>query len=98
KGEEQVAPAAAAGPCLTLPGDAHLDVLVDAGGALHLERLAHLDASLPVAGLAGMLDDPPLAVAARTGGDVDHLAEDRLHAPPHLAGPLALRAGGRSGA
>ena len=44
------------------------------------------------------LDDLALAVAARAGADVDHLAEHRLANGPDLAAAVALRAGDRLGA
>src|SRR5581483_5435567 len=95
EGEVQIAGRSPAWARLALAGDAHLHVLVDAGGHLHLQRLARLDTTLAVAAVAGVLDDAPLALAARACGDVDHLPEDRLHRAAHLPRPVALRAGDR---
>src|SRR5487761_1531671 len=89
----QVTAAAAPRSRLALPLVAEGDVLVDARRDGDVELLALLDAALAVAGGARLLDDPTLAVAARAGGDVDHLAEDALHGAAHLATAAAVGAG-----
>ena len=48
--------------------------------------------ALAAAGVAGRLDDPALATAARARGDVDHLAEHRLADAADLAAAVALGA------
>ena len=55
-------------------------------------------AALALARVAARLDDLALAVAARAGADVDHLAEHRLADGSDLAATVALRAGDRLGA
>src|SRR6185436_1230993 len=50
------------------------------------------------AGVAGRLDDLAVALAARAGRHVDHLAEHRLADAADLAAPVALGTGDRLGA
>ena len=65
------------------------------GGIVDLQRPLALDAALALARLARRLDDPAVALAARAGGDVDHLAEHRVPDAADLAAAVALRAGDR---
>src|SRR5689334_4752199 len=83
---------AAARPDLALVGEADLVPLVDAGGDRDPQAPASLGAPLAPAGLARVLDDLPLAPAARARGDVHHLPEHRLADRPDLAAALALGA------
>ena len=53
---------------------------------------APLSSTLAVAGRAGRLDDRALALAPRTGTDVDHLAQHRLADVADLAAAVALGA------
>ncbi len=71
--------------------------LVDAGRDRDAERPLALRAALALARDAARLDDLALAVAARTGADVDHLAEHRLADRADLTAAVALRAGRRLG-
>src|SRR6266508_575574 len=88
----------ASGTRLALARETNLVALVDACRNRDPQRPRLFDSTLAMTGLAGALDDPAFAPAARTGGDVDHLAEHRLAYRPDLAPALALRAGGRRGA
>src|SRR5829696_273951 len=82
---------------LTFVGQPDLVAFVDARRDRHPERPLPLGPSLALADLAAGLDDPALAVAARTGADVDHLAEHRLADRADLASSVALRARGGLG-
>jgi hypothetical protein len=78
----EVARRAATHAALALAGDAHLRALVDAGRDAHFERPLLLDAALARAGLAGILDDLPLAAAlgARPGDGEESLLVAELTA------------------
>src|SRR6266545_3606499 len=94
----QAARRTTAGTRLALARETNLVALVDARRNRDPQRPRLFDSTLAMTGLAGALDDPAFPPAARTGGDVDHLAEHRLAYRPDLAPALALRAGGRRGA
>ena len=94
----QAARRAAARARLALVRQADLVALVDAGRDRHPQRPLALGPAVALARLARRLDDLALAVAARAGADVDHLAEHRLADRADLAAAVALRAGDRLGA
>jgi hypothetical protein len=79
-------------PDLALVGQPDLVALVDAGRDRHPEAALALRPTVAFARLARGLDDLALTPAARTGLDVDHLAEHRLADAADLAAALALRA------
>ena len=91
-GHVQVAvrPAPWSGLALALERDALAVVDPGRDADHHLSLLA--DPSVPAADGARRGDDPSLAVAARAGDDVDHLAQDRLRDPALLAAAVALGA------
>ena len=89
----QVAERTAPWARFALPRQSHLVALVDAGRHGHAQLAPPLGAPVTTACRAGLVDDLALAVAARTGADVDHLAEHRGADGPDLAAALALRAG-----
>src|SRR6185503_16788853 len=93
----QAAGRPAARPDLPLVRQADLVALVDARRDRDAQRPAPLRPPVAAARVAGQLDDPALAPAAWTGGDVDHLPEHRLADRPHLAATAALRARDRLG-
>ena len=61
----------------------------------HAQLASPLGPPVASTGRTGLVDDLALAVAARAGGDVDHLAEHRGADVADLAAALALRAGHR---
>ena len=67
--------------------------LVDAGRDRYPQLLASFRPPFAMTRRAGVLDDPALALAARAGADVDHLAEHRLADRADLTATLALRTG-----
>src|SRR3989440_1038026 len=78
---------------LAFTAEANLRATVDASRDADPNFLFAGTVAAAGASPAGFLDDLPLAVATRAGGDVDDLSENRLRRPPHLAGAAALRAG-----
>ena len=97
-GHVQAAGGAAARPHLALVGQAHLMPVVDARRDRDAQGPLALCAALALAGLAGRVDRPALAVAPRARLHVDHLAEHRLADAADLAAAVALRAGDGRGA
>jgi hypothetical protein len=91
----QAAGGTAARPDLALARQTDLVALVDPGRDGHPERPAPLGPALAAARVARAVDELALAVAARAGGDVDHLAEHRVPDRADLAPAVALRAGRR---
>ncbi len=80
---------------LALVRQPDLVALVDARRDRHAERPLALRPALAVARLARVRDELALALALRTGGDVDHLAEHRPAGRPDLAAATAVVAGDR---
>ena len=94
----QAAGRAAARPDLALVREADLVALVDPGGIVTRSVRLRSRRPSPWHVWQRRLDDLALAVAARAGADVDHLAEHRLANGADLAAAVALRAGDRLGA
>ena len=88
----QVARRAAARTGLALPLDRDPLARVDPRRDLDLQGRSSRTRPSPRQSWHGRGDDAALALAARAGGDVHHLAQDRLADPPLLAGAVALRA------
>ena len=87
-GGTAVAPGAAAAR------EADLRPVVDAGGDADAPPRLPAALAATAAGGAGIGDDAALAAAARTGGDVHELPEERPLHPAELARAVALGAGG----
>src|SRR5690554_2901124 len=101
-GDVQIARRAAIRARFALTADTDLRALIHPGRDADLQR-AHAAHLAPAPALrAQMRDGLPGAVAGRAGGDVDHLAEERLADAAHLAraatGGAALRRRTRRGA
>src|SRR5579862_344242 len=94
-GDVEAARRPAVAPDLALVRQPDLVALVDAGRDRDAQAPLPLDAALALAGLAGRLDDRPVAPTARARRDVDHLAEHRLADAADLTATVALRAGRR---
>ena len=77
-GDVQAARRTAPRPDLALVREADLVPLVDPGRDRDADRALAFRASVAVTRVARRLDDLALTAAARTGADVDHLAEHRL--------------------
>src|SRR3990172_1309823 len=90
----EVAGPAAVGADVALAGEPHLRAVADAGGDLDQELAGLPLASGALAVLAGVGDDPALAPALGTGGDVDELTEEVARYPLHVAAAVAGGAAG----
>ena len=83
------------GACLAFARQSDLMAFVDARRHGHAQLAPPLYAAFATAGRAWLHHDLALAVAARTGTHVDHLAEHRRAHRADLTGAVALRAGRR---
>ena len=96
--EVEVAVRAAGGADLALAGHLQADAGVDAGGDVDGDRAAGADATLGLAGRAGVRDDRAVAAAGAAGARGHHVAEERAHLAVDRPGAVADVAGLRAGA
>src|SRR5438132_10079573 len=91
---DEIAGGSAARARVSLPGEWDEIAAGDARRHANRDRLLLTHATVAAAGLARLLENLSLAMAARTGGDAYELAEERLLHPSDLTVTLALRARG----